>query len=98
MTEAQYQAKLIKRLHKEFPGCVVIKNDPQRIQGIQDLLILHNDRWAMLEVKVSETARTRPNQPFYVDQFNKMSYASFIYPENEDGVFDELQLALSPSR
>lgn len=34
-----------------FPGCIVMKTDPNYIQGIPDLLILWNDKWATLEVK-----------------------------------------------
>ena len=94
MTETEYQRSVIQRLERDFPGCLVIINDPTRIQGIPDLLILFRSKWVMLEVKKSMNAPARPNQPYYVDKFNEWSYASFIYPENEERVFDELQLAL----
>jgi hypothetical protein len=93
MREAQYQPKLIERLYKRFNGCVIIQNDPKRIQGVCDLLVLWQDRWAMLEVKRSAHETPRPNQPYYVDAFNKMSFAAFIYPENEAEVLDALQSA-----
>lgn len=93
-----YQLRVVRRLEKEFPGCFVIKNDPRFIQGLPDLLILFNDTWAMLEVKASEDSPPRPNQPYYVETFGQMSYASFIFPENEERVFDELQLALCNRR
>lgn len=96
MRESTYQGQLIRRLDDEFPGCVVLKNDSGYIQGIPDLLVLHNDRWAMLEVKISATAPTQPNQPYYVDRLDSMSFAAFVYPENEQEVFDALQLALCP--
>jgi hypothetical protein len=89
--EATYQAGLIKRLRNMFPGCHVQKNDPAENQGAPDLLILFRDRWAMLEVKASASAPTRPNQPYHVDKFNEMSFAAIIYPENEDEVLHELQ-------
>lgn len=94
MKENEYQAKVINRLKDTFQGCLVIKNDPAYRQGIPDLLILFTNRWAILEVKASADSPERPNQGYYIDLFNSMSYASFIYPENEEQVFDELQHAL----
>lgn len=92
--ERDFQAKLIKELRLIFKGCIILKNDPNYIQGIPDLIILYNDRWAALEVKKSEHAPHRPNQEYYVDLMNEMSYASFIYPENKEEILYELQQAL----
>lgn len=85
-------------MNREFPGCVVIKNDPNYIQGISDILVLYEDKWAMLEVKLSVDEPTQPNQEYYIELFDRMSYGSFIFPENEDLVFDELQLTFGLSR
>lgn len=93
--ESQYQAKLIDRLHQKFPGCVVIKNDPNYRQGFPDLLVLFEDRWAALEVKVRGNAAVRPNQEYYINSLGVMSYASFIFPENEERVLDEIQQSFS---
>jgi hypothetical protein len=98
MGEPEYQARLIKRLSYTFPGCVILKNDPQYMQGVPDLAIFYYNMWAMLEVKIEENAPTQPNQPYYVDLFSKMSFGAFIYPENEEEVFRELQLAFCLSR
>lgn len=98
MKESAYQAKLIKRIKKRYPGCYVLKNDANYIQGIPDLLILYGDRWAMLEVKISKDASHQPNQDFWVSQFNKRSFASFIYPENEEEVFDGLDKTFESRR
>jgi hypothetical protein len=98
MLESEYQAKLIKKLRRIFPDCLILKNDPEYLQGIPDLLILHNDRWALLEVKASENADTRPNQQYYVDRGNELSYAAFIYPENEKEVLDDLRSTFRTSR
>lgn len=98
MKESAYQNSLIRRLEKEFPNCLVIKNDASYIQGIPDLLVLYGNKWAMLEVKRSYSDSVQPNQLYYVELLNSMSYASFIYPENEERVFDELQYAFRPSR
>ncbi len=78
-----------------FPGCEVLKNDSQYRQGILDLTIFHGPFWAMLEVKASASARERPNQSFYVQRMNGMSFAAFIYPENEEEVLTALQEAFS---
>lgn len=98
MLESAYQAKLINRLRERFPGCYILKNDTEYIQGMLDLTILWCDRWAMLEVKGSRTAREQPNQRYYVEDLNRMSYAAFIYPENEEEVLDELQQAFGSRR
>ena len=42
---------IIKKIKEMLPGCIVMKNDPNYIQGIPDLLILYRDRWAALECK-----------------------------------------------
>lgn len=94
--EAKYQAALIRKLKRLFPGCEILKNDANLRQGILDLTIFWGPRWAMLEVKASATSKTRPNQPYYVEKMNGMSYAAFIYPENEEEVLAALQQALSP--
>lgn len=95
MRENQYQAYLIKRIKSELPGCVVLKNDPTYIQGMPDLLVLFEDRWAALEVKASEKSAIRPNQEYYVSLLDSMSFAAFIYPEIEEMVLDALQRSLS---
>lgn len=91
MLEKQFQAKLVKELKERFSGCVVLKNDAGHVQGIPDLLILYNDKWAGLEVKRSQSSSKRPNQDYYIDKLNKMSFATFIYPENKEEVLDELE-------
>lgn len=92
--ENEFQAKLIKELKEMFPGCVVLKNDPTYIQGIPDLLILYNGRWASLECKRTTDSRKRPNQEYYVEKLDSMSFARFIFPENKEEVLNELQQAL----
>lgn len=95
MRESQYQRKLIDELEQRFPGCVILKNDPEYINGIPDLLILFNDRWAMLEVKASETSPVQPLQPYWVERLNGMSFSAFIYPSNEQDVLRGLEQAFS---
>lgn len=89
--EAAYQSKLVKRIKDRFPGSIVMKTDPTQRQGMPDLLILHDDKWASLEVKRSEKAPRRPNQEYYVDKLNEMSFSSFIFPENEEEVLNAME-------
>lgn len=91
--ESQYQAKLKKKLIAMFPGCIVMKNDANYIQGIPDLTVLWHNKWALLECKRESEARKRPNQQHYIDIGKRMSFAAFIYPENEEEVLNELQRA-----
>lgn len=90
MLERDFQRKLIQKLHKQYPDCLVLKNDPNYMQGIPDLIILYKDKWAALECKRSEAASKRCNQEVYVDKMGKMSFARFIFPENEKEVLDDL--------
>ena len=91
--ESEFQRALISELELIFPGCMVMKLDSSYIQGIPDLLILYKNKWATLECKRSRTAVKQPNQEWYVEQMNKMSFSRFIYPENKEEVLNELQQA-----
>lgn len=98
MREVAYQGRLIKKLQAMFPGCFILTNDPSKIQGIPDILILFGNQWAMLEVKITESFYDEPNQYYYIDMFNRMSFAAFIHPQNEEQVLYDLQSALGVSR
>ena len=65
MLERNFQANLIQKLKRMFPGCIVMKNDASYKQGIPDLLVLYRDRWASLECKKSAGAKRQPNQEYY---------------------------------
>lgn len=90
--ENKFQADLIKEIKKEFPGCIVLKADANHIQGIPDLLILHKEKWASLECKKDEKSDRQPNQEYYVNTMDAMSYSSFIYPKNKEEVLNELKV------
>lgn len=98
MKESAFQAKLIREIKKRFPGAIVLKNDPNYIQGFPDLTILYKDRWAVLEIKQSEKASRQPNQDFYILQADKMSVGRFVYPENMMEVLDDLARSFQVSR
>lgn len=97
-SEAKYQKELITKLEAMFPGSIILKNDPNYIQGIPDITIFYKNKWAMLECKRSKAENHRPNQEYYVEKANKMSFSRFIYPENEKEVLDELQQSFRPRR
>lgn len=98
MLERDYQRQLIKKLKRMFPGCYILKNDSSYIQGIPDLTILFEDKWAMLEVKADYDSCHQPNQEYYIRELNDMSFASFICPEIEEDVLYDLQQALGSRR
>ena len=87
--ESGFQDRLINKLKKLFPGCMVFKMD--QIQGIPDLLILYRNKWASLECKQSASAKRQPNQEYYVKKMNEMSFSRFVSPENKEEVLNELQ-------
>ena len=89
--ENKFQSQLIAEIKELLPGCKVLKNDPNYIQGIPDL-------WAALECKRSSDAPHQPNQDYYVDEMNEMSFAAFVYPENKEEILHELQKAFRPRR
>lgn len=96
--ESRFQSALIKELKIIFPGCVVLKNDSSYCQGIPDLLVLYQDKWAMLECTRYSKASHRPNQDYYIQKFGEMSYANFVSPENKEEVLDELQQTFQSKR
>ncbi len=98
MRESGFQARLIRTLKDRFPGCVVLKNDANYIQGIPDLTVFYNNKWAMLECKRSENEPHQPNQDYYVERMDEMSFARFICPENMEEVLHDLERSLKASR
>lgn len=94
--EANFQRDLKKDLKKLFPGCIVAKLDPNDIQGIPDLLVLYENKWATLECKKSKKAKHRPNQDYYVELMDSMSFSRFIYPENKEEVLNDLYKVFKP--
>lgn len=98
MLENTFKTGLVKELKSRFPGCIVLHTDPNEIQGIPDLVILYEDTWAALEGKKSSRASHRPNQDYYVEKMNGMSYAAFIYPENKEEILNELERSFQARR
>ena len=91
--ERVFQKELMDEIRERYPGCVIIKNDPNYIQGFPDWTILYKDKWAVIEAKRSASSKHQPNQDFYIKKLNDMSYAVFAYPENKEVILRELQSA-----
>ena len=92
MLESRFKTNLRKRIEKEFPGAIVMHTNPSERRGAPDLVILYKDKWALLECKKSEKASHRPNQEYWIDLTNEMSFSRFIFPENRKEVLDELSV------
>lgn len=98
MKESEFQHKLIKKIEDRFPGAIVMKNDPNYIQGIPDLTVLYENHWATLECKKSAVENHQPNQDYYVEKMNGMSYSTFIYPENMEEALDGMERSFKTGR
>lgn len=93
MLEGPYKTRLTGRIETRFGSrCMVVRLDANLRQGVPDMLLLFEGGfWAALEGKANAKAPHRPNQPYYVDLMDKLCFAAFIYPENEEAVLNELQ-------
>lgn len=91
--ESEFQTKLRKEIEKIFPGAIVLKNDSAYLQGIPDLSVFYQGRWAWLEVKRSWEDRCdpEPNQEYYVEYAALNSFGAFIWPENKNEVLGALR-------
>ena len=98
MRERDFQRQLISEIKELFPGCIVLKNDPTYIQGVPDLTVFYEDKWATLEVKRNRDADIQPNQVYFVKKMDQMSFSRFISPENKEEILHELQQAFRPRR
>lgn len=90
--ESKFQKEFIDEAKSRYPGCVALKNDSSYIQGFPDWTLLYKDKWAVLEMKKERGARKQPNQEYYVNMLDGMSFSRFVYPENKDQVFSELDV------
>lgn len=98
MKETKFEKYLVDKIHREFPGSFVIKTDPSYLQGFPDRLILYNTRWACFEVKRTINSPFQPNQQYYIDLLNQMSFATVVSPETQEDFFDEIQRTLRAFR
>jgi hypothetical protein len=90
--ESKFQKEFIDIVKARYPGSIALKNDSSYIQGFPDWTILYEDKWAVLEMKKDRGAKKQPNQEYYVDKLNKMSFSRFVFPENADEVLEDLDI------
>lgn len=96
--ESEFNTDLDAALKSRFPGCVIVKQDPNTsFQGVPDKLVLWGPHWALLESKRGTDSDRQPNQEHYVEKFGQMSYSAFVNPENMHEVLDGLQEAFGVS-
>lgn len=99
MQENKFKQNLCRKLKQMFPGCLIDHTNPNERQGAPDILIRYKNKWASLEGKKSYEAYLKdidhPNQGYYVELENGMSFSRYIYPENEKEVLDELRTFFS---
>ena len=88
--ESKFQKELMDKIKSQYPGCVILKNDSSYIQGFPDWTILYKDKWVVLEAKRSKSAAKQPNQEYYVDKLNNMSFSRFVFPENSEEVLEDI--------
>lgn len=91
--ESEFVVDLKEELRQRFPGCFIIKLDPNQIQGIPDLLILWESFWSVLETKRGNRSVHQPNQEYYVNLFDEMSFSAFVSPLNYRETLDEMERA-----
>ena len=96
--ESKFQKELIDEIKDRYPGCIALKNDSSYIQGFPDWTLLYNDKWAVLEVKKERRANKQPNQEYYVNKLNGMSFSRFVFPENKDEVLEDLDTIFKRKR
>ena len=89
MLERAFQPRVIVRIKQLYPNAIILKNDANLFQGIPDLSIFYKDKWAMLETKTSSVYR--PNQKYWLDILDDMSFARKITPSNIGEVINEIQ-------
>lgn len=94
MLENKFKTKLVKEIRARLPGAIVLHTNPPP-QGIPDLLVLYRDKWAALEGKKANDSSHRPNQDYWIEKMNKMSFAAFISPENKEDVLNEMERSFS---
>lgn len=96
--ESEFARNLKKDLSDLFPGCIILKQNANMRQGIPDLLVLYEDKWAALETKRAKDSDLQVNQDWYQEKMSDMSFSAFVNPQNRDEVLNDLQQAFRPSR
>lgn len=88
--ESKFQSSVKHELEKRYPGCLVRKNPPGQENGFPDLVMYYGPVWAMFECKREKKAAHRPNQDWWIERLDQMSFARLIFPENREEVMAAL--------
>jgi hypothetical protein len=92
MSEATFRTKFLKDVKDLSPDIIIEFADPQRRNGIPDVIIFYKKKFARIETKRSKNASKRLHQQYYIDYFNSQGiYAAFLTPENKEEVFNALR-------
>lgn len=94
MLESKFKTRLRNRIEKEFPGAIVMHTNPVERRGAPDLVVLYKDKWVALEGKQESKSSHRPLQDYRVEEWNKLSFARFVEPSNEQDVIDDMHAYL----
>lgn len=91
--ESEFASELKEEIRHRFPDCFIIKLDSNQVQGIPDLMILWKEYWAILETKRGLRSVRQPNQEYYVELFDRMSFSAFVHPLNYRDILDDMERA-----
>lgn len=78
--ESNFQADLKKEIETLFPGAVIMKNDPNDIQGIPDLTVIWRDHWAWLECKTRNKCSQTVEPRFLYSVCTPLFFRGFYLP------------------
>lgn len=93
MLESDFKQMFFDELRDILPGCLILRGNSAWIQGFPDNVVLHRDGWFAFEFKRGPRAKRRPNQEYYIDLLDDMSYSTFVDPTNYREVLDAVQQA-----
>ena len=92
MRESNFRTNFLKDFKALSPDIIIEFADPNRRNGIPDVIIFYKKKHARLETKRSKNASKRLHQQYYIDYFNSQGiYAAFLTPENKEEVFNALR-------
>ena len=92
--ETKFKKMFKKKLKRLYPECIIVEADPTYFWSVPDVYFFLGSFWAALEFKRTEGSSRRPNQEYWVEVLDKMSFARFVYPGVEEEVLSELEAAI----
>lgn len=95
VSESAFKKKVKNKIQNKFNNIEIFELDSSRKRSIPDMLIVGRDCWAALEFKRSNKAHLQPNQAERISNLSKIGYAAFIFPENEEDIFHDLEKLFS---